>query len=379
MNYARVIRQELFLSRMHKKPLAFDDISYLDSLRQKEAFALHIHWDGSIPAEALFRLAQKRGKVMLLPETNREGQKINYQPQTKRIINSAEKLREFQMRLREYSIIDVFAMPIGFMQTKEDLNATAVAHCHYLKKQNILYAESRFAPQYHLQNGLSLEQVIGYALEGFDKGKEETGVIVRSIICIGREVDGEYSKEIVRAALKFQGKVVGIDLACEENGNPPEKHYAAFRMTFGSSLKRTVHAGEMCSKEENYRNIQTSLDLLRADGLGHALQLHERDDLVEKVVERKVRIESNPISNYNFFIDNIEDLHLDELVKKGVLVTINPDDPAMWQNGDLAHNLYIVGKLYGDWFVDAVLKNAVKCAWGLSKKEQWAHLKKMQL
>ena len=354
---------------MPKKQLIIEDPAYLEELRQKKVPALHIHWDGSLPAEELFALAQKRGRELLLPEKDVLGKIIPYASPQERVIDSAEKLRDFQMGLlKKYSIIDVFSVPVSFMQTKEDLVQTALAHCKYLKAQNIPYAESRFAPQYHTFAGLSLNQVIGYALEGFAHAKEETGVTVKPIICIGREAPSELGEAIVKAALRYEGQVIGIDLACDERGNPPEKHYRAYKLTFDTPLRRTVHAGEMCSEEENLRNIFTAITFLCADGLGHATSLWKRyyqgHDLWEMIQERNIRIESNPVSNYHFFIENIEDLHLDSLVDAGLPVTINPDDPAVWQFGDLAHNLYFVGKLYGNAFVEKVIQNSYQAMWG---------------
>lgn len=354
---------------MPKKLLVIDDPAYLEELRQKKVPALHIHWDGSLPAEELFALAQKRGRELLLPEKDVLGNGIPYASPQERVIDSAEKLREFQMSLlKKYSIVDVFSVPVGFMQTKEDLTATAVAHCRYLKEQNIPYAESRFAPQYHTFGGLSLDQIIGYTLEGFAQGKEESGVTVKPIICIGREASPGLGETVVKAALQYEGQIVGIDLACDERGHPPEKHYPAYKLTFDTSLRRTVHVGEMCSEEENLRNIFTAITFLWADGLGHATPLwkryYQKHDLWEMILERNIRIESNPVSNYNFFIENIEDLHLDTLVNAGLLVTINPDDPAMWQYGDLVYNLYFLGKLYGNEFVEKVIRNSYQARWG---------------
>ncbi|MBU2612370.1 MAG: hypothetical protein KKB62_01465, partial [Nanoarchaeota archaeon] len=192
----------------------------------------------------------------------------------------------------------------------------------------------------------------------------ETGVRVNPIICINREISSEESKKIIKSALKFQGRgIVGVDLACYEPGNPPEKHKKAIEMTFDSSLKRTFHVGEMCGEEENLRNIETVLNNFRPHGISHAVDLWRRNDLIDKLVENKIRLESNPISNYNFFINKLEDLHLDELMKKSVLITINPDDPMMWPNGEMVHNLYQMGKIYGNEFVEKALENAKETAW----------------
>lgn len=349
--------------------LDFSDTSYLTEMRQKKTFINHIHWDGSLPVEYVFDAYQKKGRPLSLPEKDLQGNEI-----TDRLIDSPEKLREFQNGLlKKYGIVDVFSVPTGLMQTKEDLVATAVAHCKYLKEHNVAYAESRFAPQYHTFAGLTMEQVIGYALSGFDIGQRESKITVRPIICIGREASPEKGIDIVKAALYFKEYIAGIDIACDENNNPPEKFYEAFKLTFDTELKRTVHADEMVSEEEGIRNIFTSITKLRADSLGHAIHLYKSPMLIDLVSSKNIRLESNPISNAQFFIKDVADLHLDELVRKGVLVTINPDDPSMWANGDIENNLYAVGKLYGHSFVDQVIKNSIATAWGLSDSEKDAY------
>lgn len=90
----------------------------------------------------------------------------------------------------------------------------------------------------------------------------------------------------------------------------------------------------MCDEKENLKNIYTAITLLCVNGIGHAIPLHKRfyrgHDLVELMVTQSIRLESNPVCNYQFFISDIADLQLHKLVDLGVIVTINPDDPAMW-------------------------------------------------
>ncbi|MBI4152860.1 hypothetical protein HY495_04060 [Candidatus Woesearchaeota archaeon] len=349
--------------------LHFDDESYLSAMQRRTNVLNHIHWDGSIPADDLWRFYQDNRKKLFLLEKYIDGTRV----EGDREIKSADELRSFQTNLfTKYDIVSVFSIPVGAMQTEEDIKAMAVAHCRYLRSQRTVYAESRFAPWYHTQQGLSIDQVIGYALEGFSQSWEEEGVKVKPIICINREVDSEEAKKIVRAALNFSERgVVGIDLACYEPPFPPEKFKEAYALTFDSPLKRTVHADEMCPEEEGIRNLTTAIDDLRADGISHAIHLWKHPKLIEKMREKEIRLESNPISNLTCsFIRDIAELHLDLLIKQGVKVTINSDDPAMWSNGDLAHNLYAVGKLYGNNFVDMVIRNGVETAWGLAEDEK---------
>ena len=349
-----------------KKQLTINDPEYLEKLKKMKINLFHIHWDGAIPPEAIYNLSKKKGLNLELPDFDINDNRIDYKNKDDKALNSVDKIKQFQRALRKYKMVDVFNLAINLMQTKEDLIDLAIAHCNYLKDQNVEYAEVRFAPQYHTKEGLTIDKVIGYSLEGFEKGMEKTGVRVRLILTIGREIDSEQSVKLVKEFLKFKNdkRVWGIDLAGEEIGNPPEKHYEAFKLTFDSPFKRTVHAGEMCDTKTNLKNINTALTLLRANGISHAIPLYKRyyknHDLIELFIENNVRLESNPISNYTFFIDNVEDLHLDEVLNAGVLVTINPDDPAMWDFGDEVYNLYFLGKLYGDQFIKKVVENSKK-------------------
>ena len=359
---------------MQKKELRFEDTVYLDSLREKNTVVNHIHWDGSIPFSDLWEFYQQKGEKLFLPENYSDGTTVP----DNREITSLEQLYELRDGLfSKYGIVDVFKAPTMAMQTAEDLKAMAFAHCLYLQSQNITYAETRFAPWYHATEGgrgsiLSLDQVIGYSLEGFAAGKEATGVTVKPIICINREIDPEKAKDIVKASLNFANRgVVGIDLACYEPPFPPKLFAEAYALSFDSPLRRTVHADEMVSATEGRTNLEVSINVLRADGISHGTHLHQNPDLIQIMVEKNIRLESNPLSNLTCsFIQDVSELHLDQLLASGVKVTINPDDPAMWPNGDLAHNLYVVGKAYGNEFVETVLRNAVETAWGLSEEEK---------
>jgi adenosine deaminase len=269
------------------------------------------------------------------------------------------------------------------MQTKEALEHIATEHVRYLARDNRVYTETRFAPQYHMKEGLSLEEAIGYTVDGLAKGSEEHGVNTKLLVCIGREADEELSKKVVKAALNFEGYgVVGIDLACWENAFPPELHYEAFKMTFDSSLKRTVHAGEVKDESEGLRNIFTSMKLLRADGLGHAIALKRRNygvihDLVKMAVDNNVRIESCPRSNMTEgHIEKAEDLDLMTLSLYGLLqnITINSDDPEMWTKGSLTDNYRMVTEGYGmERDLDhlrTLFTNPIRMAFGLTDQEK---------
>ena len=350
----------------------------------------HLHWDGSLPPKVLFDFYQSRGQILKLPDKDILGKLIRYANPAQQLISSTEKLAEFQEGLlSKWSIIDVFKLPIGAMRIDHDLISMAVAHCHYLKEQCIIYSETRFAPSYHINprgNLNSLDEVVKTALAGFRIGYSQTGVKVNPIICIPRENDREFlngnprypvnSIDIVKTAINHCEektiKVIGIDLVCYEPCAPAQDYLSAFRLTFDTPLKRTIHVGEMIGSDQaNLRNIRYVLKHFRPHGLGHALPLHQDQRLVEIVASQQIRIESNPRSNLHCgFIKDVTELGLNTLIEAGVKVTINPDDTFMWPQGHLADNLALVANAYSLETVKQTIVNSIETAWGLSQDEK---------
>lgn len=287
---------------------------------------VHLHMDGAIREEDIWRISQQQGIVLPeLPEQTEAALDAYYQLPPDASFKRSEDFDRF---------LKMFGIVLSIMQTPEGLRETARSHVQDLARQKYVYAETRFAPQYHRQKGLSLEAVIQNVLEGLQLGFLETQTLVKLIICIGRECDQETSLAVARAALKFQDfGVVALDLACNETAYPPELHIPAFQLTFGSKLRRTVHAGEFAeSSEKRVENIRTAITELRADGLGHAISLADHPDLIRTVVGRNIRVEACPLSNKitGAIEGDIRALKLDKLLAQGVNVSLSTDDPLIF-------------------------------------------------
>ena len=181
-----------------KRKLKIKDPELLEKLKKEKVNIFHIHWDGAIPPEAIYKLSKRKGIELMLPEYDIHNKFIHYETKEGQKLDSVKKIMSFQKALRRYKMVDVFNLAINLMQEKNDLIELAIEHCKYLKSQNIEYSEVRFAPQYHTKKGLSIDKVIGYSLEGFEKGMEETGIEVKLILTIGREIDSEQSVKLVK-------------------------------------------------------------------------------------------------------------------------------------------------------------------------------------
>jgi adenosine deaminase len=336
----------------------------LRDLQRLPKVELHGHIDGYLSPTDVLEIARRHKRRIVTLDG--------------RVMNTKKQLLEFsrgdgyESLLQQ--IVNRFSPVTGLMQTEETIRDVAVAYVRRLAEEGIIYAEGRFAPQFHTKEGLTMSDAVRSMQEGLREGRENFGVRTNLIVCINREADSEAGENVARVALEFAGRgVVALDLACNEKGFPPEQHLPAYEMTFDSSLRRTVHAGEGCGTvTENLHNIRTAIELLRAEGLGHAIHLALDEDLMRTVAERGIRVESNPVSNLTLgYISSIRELQIEKLLRQQVLVSINSDDPAMWDHGSLSENLYAVATAYGFNLNDlkTLILNGTKSAFASEKEK----------
>jgi adenosine deaminase len=118
---------------------------------------------------------------------------------------------------------------VDLMQTEEQLRLVTLDVIQQLKKDNVIYAELRFAPLQHLQKGLTSEQVVRVVNDAVEEGMRLTGVQVGVILCTLRHYSRIQSMETVMLAERFKGThIVGFDIAADEAGFPIDNHTSAF-------------------------------------------------------------------------------------------------------------------------------------------------------
>lgn len=324
---------------------------------------LHSHIDGSVPIRELFRIARLRGKKLLTPQ----GTELT----TASSFASHVKGSGYHTMLDD--IVSRFFPITNLMQTQEVLRDVGVAYAKEMKSQNVMYAEGRFAPQYHLQEGLTVDEVVQSMQEGLAEGSERFGVKLNLIVAMGRESDQKTAESIARAATRNRA-VVALDLGGPEAGNPPERFERQFAIAAAAGLKKTVHAGEGAgSTQQNLANIRTAMTRLGANRVGHAIDLVKDAELMDLAVAKGVTIEMNPQSNKMLRkINSVTDLGIDRLLAKGVSVTVNSDDPALWPHGWTSEVLYRVCRSFrfGLDVVDTLVSNAIDGAFtGAGEKQ----------
>jgi adenosine deaminase len=209
------------------------------------------------------------------------------------------------------------------MQTKEQLRLVTLDLVDQLKADNVIYAEIRFAPFLHIQQGLTPAEVVQVVNEAVNEGIEKTGVKAGIILCTLRHYTEDISMQTVELAERFKGThVIGFDIAADEAGFPITAHIKAFEYAHEKNICCTAHAGEAKGPE----SVWETLKYFHPTRIGHGTRSAEDPELLEFLKQNDIHLEVCPTSNIqtNVF-DRIEDHAADKIFNAGVSMSINTD------------------------------------------------------
>lgn len=264
---------------------------------------LHLHLDGSLDKETVKTLA-----IM---------QNIDIPFDEKTLLKELTVGSDCH-DLNEY--LDKFKFPLKLLQTKEAIMLAVYQLKEKLKAQGLIYAEIRFAPQLHLQKGLTMDEVV----EAACRGLQFSDFKAKLILCAYRgEGNDEENMETVRLAAKYLDKgVCAVDLAGAEALFPTKKYKKLFELAKQLNVPFTIHAGEADGPE----SVRLALKY-GAKRLGHGIRSVEDQSLLRKLKRDDIILELCPTSNIQTCIyDSLEDYPIDVLMKNKVRFTINTDN-----------------------------------------------------
>jgi adenosine deaminase len=169
--------------------------------------------------------------------------------------------------------LETFAHTVAVMQTEAGLHRVARECALDLAADGVVYAEVRYAPEQHLERGLSLDAVVDAVNAGFVDGCAEAAALGRPIrvgVLLTAMRHAARSQEIAELAVRYRDAgVVGFDIAGAEAGFPPTRHLDAFEYLQRENFHFTIHAGEAFGLPSIWQAIQWC----GADRLGHGVRL----------------------------------------------------------------------------------------------------------
>lgn len=274
---------------------------------------LHLHLEGTLEPDLKLKLAERNGIDI--------GQ------------STIEEIRATYEFDSLTSFLNIYYPAMQVLQTEQDFYDLAVAYFERAKADGVRRAEVFFDPQAHTSRGVPLEAVIlGYSRAAMDAAK--IGVDADLILCFLRDMPVESALETLEEALDYQEHFVGVGLDSDERGNPPEKFAEVFAMAKQNDLRVTMHCD--VDQDGSIDNISTALTQLGTERLDHGTNIVEDEELVQLVAARGIGLTCCPISN-SFCTKDSKVGEIVELLRRGVKVTINSDDPAYF-GGYVADN-----------------------------------------
>lgn len=213
---------------------------------------------------------------------------------------------------------------IELMQTEEELRAVVKDLFVQLKRDNVIYAEIRFAPLQHLGKGLSSEEAVEIVAESANDSINSTGIKAGIILCTLRHYNERQSFQTIKLVERYIKNtiVVGFDIAANEAGYPIEAHKKAFEYAIKKDIPRTAHAGEAKGAE----SVWDTLRYFKPQRIGHGVRSIEDEELIDFLVNNEIHLEICPTCNIQTDVfKEYSDHPIDFLYNSGVSVGVNTD------------------------------------------------------
>lgn len=215
--------------------------------------------------------------------------------------------------------LEKFTIPVSLMQTKENLERISMELATDLKKENVIYAEIRFAPLKHLEKKLTPNEVIDSVLNGLRK----VDIKINLILCCIRGDSYENNKKVIDLTKSYLGKgVCAADLAGAEAIFKTKDYQELFTYAKSINVPFTIHAGEA----DGIESITSAINF-GAKRLGHGVRAEEDKNTINTIINNNITLEVCPTSNINTGIfPSYQEHNIKRLYDLGVKVTINTDN-----------------------------------------------------
>jgi adenosine deaminase len=274
-------------------------------IRRLPKCELHIHIEGSLEPELMFALARRNGIRLPYP--------------------SVEALRQAYQFRNLQDFLDIYYQGMSVLITEQDFYDLAFAYLERARADNVRHVEMFFDPQGHTSRGIAFATVVGGLHRAIIDAGRELGVRASLIMCFLRHLDEADAERTLDSALAFKDRIVGVGLDSSEAGNPPSKFKRVFGRAREAGFFLSAHAGE----EGPPSYVWEALDVLGVARIDHGIRSMEDQALVGRLAREGVPLTVCPLSNLRLrVVDDLAHHPLRRMLDKGLVATVNSDDPA---------------------------------------------------
>lgn len=280
----------------------------IDLIKKLPKAELHLHIEGSLEPELMFRLAKKNN--IEIPYKDIED------------VRNAYNFTNLQ------TFLDIYYAGANVLITKDDFYDLTWEYVLKCVEDNVIHTEIFFDPQTHTARGIAFETVITGIKEALVDAKEQYGITSCIIMCFLRHLSQQDAFETLEQALAFKEDIIGVGLDSSELGNPPSKFTEVFKKAKDEGFKLVAHAGE----EADFSYIYEALDLLDINRIDHGVQSIHSAALMQRLKEEQIPLTVCPNSNIELKVfDTYSEHNIKELLDFGLNISVHSDDPAYFK------------------------------------------------
>ena len=277
---------------------------------------LHLHLEGSLEPEMMFALAQRNGVT------------LKY--------SSVEDIRAAYDFSNLQDFLDLYYQGMGVLLKEADFYDLTAAYLDRVAADNVRHVEVFFDPQAHMERGVRFDTVLDGIEGALKDGEARHGISYKLIMCILRHLPEADALDLWDVATPHLSRIHGIGLDSSEIGHPPSKFERVFAKARNAGLKVVAHAGE----EGPPDYVWEAIELLKIDRIDHGNAAAKDSKLIEAIKARGLTLTMCPLSNQRLCVTpDLKDNPLADLLRAGVSVTVNSDDPSYF--GGYVNDNYI--------------------------------------
>ncbi|MFW2002267.1 adenosine deaminase [Acinetobacter ursingii] len=280
-------------------------MNQVELIRALPKAELHVHIEGTFEPELMFEIAQ------------RNHIQIPYQ--------SVEEIKQAYNFHNLQSFLDIYYAGANVLVHEQDFYDLAWAYFEKCAEDKVVHTEMFFDPQTHTERGVEFATVLNGLKRACTDAKDKLGISSQLIMCFLRHLSEEAAFKTLEQALPFKHDIIAVGLDSSEVGHPPSKFERVFAKAREAGFLIVAHAGEEGPPEY----VWEALDLLQVNRIDHGVRSDEDPALLQRLIDEKMPLTVCPLSNLKLcVVEDMAEHNIHRLLKQGVHVTINSDDPS---------------------------------------------------
>jgi len=329
---------------------------FYDLLSSIPKAEIHLHIEGAIPLETMYAFMKKRDENASITSIDDVMNRFVY--------------TDFE------HFIKTWIWKNTFITDEQDFELIAYEVLKQLHQQNVQYVEAFYSPGDFSDQGLSVSGITENLLQGIQCAQQKWGISCKLIMDIVRGDGIDVGMQRLEEVTPYLEKgVIGIGLGGNEQKFPAQEYAPVYREAKKRGFRLTAHAGEAAGAD----SIWAAINTLQVERIGHGIRAYEDPHLVTYLRESQIPLEMCVVSNIKTGVtSSFKDHPIGTYFNEGLLVTVNSDDPTMFNTSITDEYAVLARYLYIPFQdLESISMNGIKASF-LPEKEKKRLIKKFK-